>query len=97
MNRESLLEYLKSCKSYFYQKYGIKHLYLFGSFARDEAKKQSDIDLLADFDEKNLTLSNFLDFKRELEAKLKIKVDLATKDMIKPKLWKYIQKDLINV
>jgi len=97
LNRESLLEYLKNYKSYFHQKYGIKNLYLFGSFARDEAKKQSDVDLLADFDEKNLTLSNFLDFKRELESKLKTKVDLATKDMIKPKLWKYIKKDLINV
>ena len=96
MNRESLLEYLKSYKNYFYQKYGIRNLYLFGSFARDEAKKTSDIDLLADFDEKNLTLSNFLDFKRELESKLKTKVDLATKDMIKPKLWKYIKKDLIK-
>jgi len=97
LNRDTLLNYLKNCKNEFHQKYGIKNLYLFGSFARNEAKKTSDIDLLADFDEKNLTLSNFLDFKRELESKFNTKVDLATKDMIKPKLWKYIQKDLINV
>lgn len=66
MNRETLLKYLKSYKNEFYKKYGVENLYLFDSFARDEAKETSDIDLLADFNEKNLTLSNFLDFKREL-------------------------------
>jgi len=34
--------------------------------------------------------------KEDIEKRFKRKVDLATPDMIKPLLWKYINKDLVN-
>jgi predicted nucleotidyltransferase len=97
MNKKTLLSYLKNNKQSFKNRYGLKELYLFGSFARDEENNESDIDLMVDFDEKSLTLRNFLDFKREIEKNCNKKVDLATRDMIKPQIWNYINKDLIIV
>ncbi len=45
MNKEIILNYLKTHKDDFMQKYGIEKIALFGSFAREEAKEDSDIDI----------------------------------------------------
>ena len=64
---------------------------VFGSVARNEAKKRSDVDLLVEFGKnKEPGLFGFVDFKLELEEKLQRKVDLLTYNSIHPLL-----KDLI--
>ena len=56
---------------------GIRYLALFGSYARDEAGEDSDIDLLVDFmDSKGLFA--FAILKRKLEEYFQKKVDLVT-------------------
>lgn len=44
ITKEEILSYLSSCKKDMEQK-GIKKLALFGSYARDEAREDSDIDI----------------------------------------------------
>ena len=68
---------------------GTRHLSIFGSTARDEATKASDIDILVDFDAKK-GLFVFVDLKSYLEDILKCEVDLVSKRALHPALKKRI-------
>ena len=95
--KKEVLEYLRENKDYFYKKYGIKSIKLFGSVARGEDNKNSDIDLLIEFkDFKSANLRNYMGFIKEIQQTFKRKADVATNEMIKPLLWKYIKRDLIE-
>lgn len=60
---------------------------VFGSFANGKAKKNSDIDILIEYNKGNKkTLFDFVGLKLDLEKKLKRKVDLLTYDSIHPLL-----------
>ncbi|MBI5225820.1 nucleotidyltransferase family protein [Candidatus Micrarchaeota archaeon] len=58
---------------------------LFGSAARDEMRKDSDIDILVRFD-RNIGLFEFIGLKLDLEKALGRKVDLVEYDTLKPAL-----------
>ena len=95
--KNEVLEYLRENKKYFYEKYGIKSIKLFGSVARGEDNENSDIDLLIEFkDFKSANLRNYMGFIKEIQQTFKRKADVATNEMIKPLLWKYIKRDLIE-
>ncbi len=67
---------------------------LFGSYSRNENKKESDIDILIKFKE-TLSLLQLIRIENELSQKLGIKVDLVTEGAIKNKRIKSnIEKDL---
>ena len=68
---------------------GTRHLAIFGSTARNEARKSSDIDILVDFDAKK-GLFAFVDLKFYLEDLLKCEVDLVSKRALHPALKKRI-------
>ncbi len=68
---------------------GSRHLAIFGSIARNEATKTSDIDILVDFDTKK-DLFGFIDLKFYLEDLLNCDVDLVTKQALHPALKKRI-------
>jgi len=75
----------------FFKDKDIKKVELFGSFARGEQNKNSDIDLLIDFKD---GLFEFVKLKNSLEEKLNKKVDLVTKDSISPYIWEYVKNDV---
>jgi len=66
---------------------------IFGSYARNEQTKNSDIDILVSFSQR-LNLIDLSRIRNELSEKLKIEVDLVTKKALHPKLKIYIEKDL---
>jgi uncharacterized protein len=68
---------------------------IFGSFARGEARKKSDIDILVQ-PPKGMGLK-FVGMKLELEEKLGKKVDLLTYRSVHPYLKKYILEDEIRI
>lgn len=68
---------------------GSRHLAIFGSTARNEATKTSDIDILVDFDAKK-DLFGFIDLKFYLEDLLHCDVDLVSKQALHPALKKRI-------
>jgi len=71
---------------------GVLKASLFGSVARDEAGKNSDIDLLVKLD-KNKTLLDLVALRLELRSKLGKKVDILTYDSINPLLKSSILKE----
>ena len=57
---------------------GIVHLRLFGSVARGESTDSSDVDLIAEFDDKKkLTLLDMVGLENQLSELLRVKVDLT--------------------
>ena len=66
---------------------------IFGSYARNQQTKNSDIDILVSFNQR-LTLIDLSRIKNELSEKINIEVDLVTKKALHPKLKTYIEKDL---
>ena len=68
---------------------------IFGSYARGEAIKKSDIDILVQ-PQKGMGLG-FVGMKLELEKKLGKKVDLLTYKSIHPYLKKYILDDEVRI
>lgn len=71
---------------------GVAKAAFFGSFARGEAKKKSDVDLLVQFKGEK-SLLDLVELRFELEKKLGKKIDLLTYNSIHPRLRKYILKD----
>ena len=69
---------------------------IFGSFARGEDKKGSDLDMLVEFNEPK-GMFHRIGLKYELEKILGKKVDLLTYNAINPLLKEYIYKDEIKI
>lgn len=71
-----------------------KMIGIFGSYARGENLKSSDLDILVDF-EQPVNLLELIGLEQELSEKLGVKVDLVTVRSLNPQLKQYIEKDLI--
>ena len=74
----------------------VESLFVFGSVAKGEFKKNSDVDILVKFKEP-VSLFEFLDLKYFLEDLLGLKVDLATNKALHPKLKDNIEEESIRV
>jgi len=78
------------------EKYHVKEIGVFGSFVRNEARKNSDIDLLVEF-EKPIGLFQFLELEEYLSDLLGRKVDLVSRKALKPHIGKRILKEVVVV
>ena len=104
MNKSDILTKLKELKPK-YEKEGLILLGLFGSYARDEANSDSDIDILYDLNEKEFfslypgfkTFNKLTQFKNELESIFHNSIDIADKSTLNEIGKKYILKDMIYV
>lgn len=76
------------------REFGVERLALFGSFARDEQKSDSDLDFLVEFSSK--TFDAYMGLKQLLETLFKRHVDLVLPNTIKPRLRPQILKELID-
>ncbi|MCF8302650.1 MAG: nucleotidyltransferase family protein [Bacteroidales bacterium] len=86
---------LQSHKKALSIKYPIKSLAVFGSYARNEQTKISDVDIVVEFyDSVGI---EFIDLAEELENLLGVKVDLVSKSGIRKGYFDSIKSDLIYV
>ncbi len=96
INRQTILATLKQAKPALQKKYGVKDLALFGSYSRNSAVEgKSDVDVMVAFSQP-IGL-DFVDLADELEQLLQSKVDLVSRNGIKPKYFTVIEPDLIYV
>ncbi len=91
-----LLEKLKSLKPVLKEKYGIEEFAVFGSVARGEETKKSDIDIVI-LKAKKKNYFDLMDVKYFLEDVLKKNVDIGYFDAIRPIIKRHIEKELISV
>jgi len=85
MDREELIELVRAAMPEFMERYGIMHLDLFGSFARGEAKPDSDVDFVVTFIGEP-SFARYMGLKEDLELLLDRNVDLVTSTGIKPRI-----------
>jgi len=78
------------------KKYGVKRAALFGSIARGEATKDSDIDLLIEFEERK-SLLDLVGLKLELQELLGREVDIITYKSIHPLLKERILNEQVVI
>jgi len=97
MSRDEILAILRSQKSYLEEKYGVQKIGLFGSYARDEATNESDIDIYVELKENRfMTLAGLWNYLDDLYQD--IKVDMVNKHRhSKSAIFKCIQEETIFV
>ncbi len=80
------------------QAYGVRSLWLFGSYVRGEARTRSDLDVLVEFDARSsLSLFGFIELENRLSDWLGVKVDLVEKKGLKPTLGRYVLQEAVPV
>jgi predicted nucleotidyltransferase len=85
LTRDIILKQLSASKGDF-RSMGVKRIALFGSFARGDPRKDSDVDVLVEFRKGMKTFDGYMDLKFFLEEMFGRNVDLVLKDAIKPGL-----------
>ena len=93
--KEEILEILRRAKPELAQKYGVKRLGLFGSYARGEQREDSDVDIVVEVDP-SIGL-RFVDLAEFLESLLGIHTEVVSQRALKPQHWELAKKELIHV
>ena len=76
---------------------GVRCLALFGSFARDQAGPDSDVDLFVEFAPGRKTFDRFLRLAEDLEALLGRRVELVTAEALSPFIGPHILAEARDV
>ena len=82
---EQIIAYMKA--------HGANRVGVFGSYARGEARRDSDLDLLVWFSQQQ-SLLGLIRMERELSELVGVKIDLLTESAISPYLIERIRKEL---
>ncbi|OPY38333.1 MAG: Nucleotidyltransferase domain protein [Methanoregula sp. PtaU1.Bin051] len=77
--------------------FGVARIGIYGSFARGEQTKKSDVDVIVDFREGYATLKNFVRLADPLEALFKRNVDLITVEGIDKYIRPRVEAEVIWV
>ena len=79
------LQEIAQCVTPLAKKYKIAEVYVFGSYARNEATSESDVDFLVEL-QKGASLFDLMDLQDEYEALLNCKVDVVSRRGLNPYL-----------
>jgi len=96
MNCQQTLNILASLKPELETKFGVTRLALFGSTVRNEARADSDIDIVVAFDGP-ATSKKYFGVQFLLEDELGQSVDLVTEKAMRPELKAFIEREAVNV
>jgi len=95
LNRSQILSTIKAYKEKYAQEYNIEDIGIFGSYARDEATQNSDVDVYVKLRHANLFLLSRI--RIELEELLGIQTDIVQlRDRMNLSLKKHIEQEAIS-
>ena len=92
ISREKILKKLDDNRDVLHA-YGVRKLGLFGSYARENAGKESDLDFVVELQKKSF--DSYMGLKGFLEDLFRLPVDLVLSDAIKPRIRKRILKETV--
>jgi len=79
------------------RRHKVKKAGIFGSAARGDMKKRSDVDILVEIPDKHVSLLDFIGIEQELKAALGREVDLVEYCVIKPSLRERILREEVRI
>ncbi|MFB3887594.1 MAG: nucleotidyltransferase family protein [Thermodesulfobacteriota bacterium] len=94
---EEIVAYLRKNKRFFYDRFGVTQMGIFGSFARGEQTRSSDIDMIVEIERGKKNIHSFLQLKRFLEKELAKKIDMGFEDSLKPTVREKVKQKIIYV
>ncbi|BBG65433.1 PAP/25A core domain:DNA polymerase, beta-like region [Hydrogenimonas sp.] len=94
ITKENILDFLSSHKSELRKRFGVRSIALFGSYAREEATDESDIDILVDMPS---SFEAFFGLKHYLETQLHKPVDLGMEKKMRSFIRHHIDEEIIYV
>lgn len=96
MNRDDILIFLRDNKSVIEHDFGVTTIGLCGSYARNEASENSDIDIVVEMLPTRI-FRNFMGLEQFLAMSFSKRIDLGIKSSLKEYVIKRIEKDIIYV
>ena len=96
MDRQRAIELLAQSKPTLATRFGVTQLALFGSTARNDAGKDSDVDVLVGFDGP-ATSDRYFGVQFYLEDLLGCSIDLVTQKALRAELRPYIESEAVHV
>lgn len=92
--KSKILDILRQYLPYMMKEFQVQSMGIFGSYSREESNKDSDIDILVEF---SVTpgIVKFMNLREFLMSILGEKIDLATKNALKPDLKANILQETI--
>ena len=96
MNRYQIIRTLQAHATELHQRFKVQHLSLFGSFAREEEREDSDVDLLVEFTAPPRA-RQFFELQFYLEDLLHHPVDLVTDKALRPQLRPYVEQSMERI
>jgi uncharacterized protein len=85
---------LAQCKPELKSGFQVKAIGIFGSYIRNEQNKNSDLDILVEFEEEP-GLFKFMELENYLKTILRVKVDLVMKNALKPQIGRHILNEVV--
>ena len=95
-NSEFFIEILRQYLPELKEKYSVSYLGIFGSYIRGEQTRDSDLDVLVEFD-KIPGLLKYIELEYYLSDLLGVKVDLVTRTGLKQNVEKQILNEVISL
>ena len=95
-NRDQVLALLRAHKATLAQRFGVAELSLFGSFARDQATDDSDLDILISFHGTS-DWQRYFGAQFYLEDLLGRPVDLVTDKALREELRPFVEREAVHV
>ena len=85
---------LTQCKPVLKSGFQVKKIGIFGSYIRNEQNKNSDLDILVEFEEEP-GLFKFMELENYLKTILRVKVDLVMKNSLKPQIGRHVLNEVV--
>ena len=93
-----ITQILQSQKPYLTERYGVAEIGIFGSYVRGEQRADSDLDILIELERPaRISLIDLVELELYLSDLLGIKVDLAIKKNLKPRIGERILQEAITL
>ena len=92
-NKKELIERILASQQRI-RSYGVQRLGIFGSFVRDEAKENSDVDFFVEFYPEKKSFDSFMDLAFYLEELTGRKIEIVTPQSLNKYIGKYITQEV---
>jgi predicted nucleotidyltransferase len=95
-DNSAILDQLRSMRHELREQYHVKRIGVFGSYSRNDQTKESDLDLVVEFDQ-SIGMMAFVHLQNLIADRLNLKIDLVTPDGLHPLIRDQVMHEVVYV